>query len=186
MMDVLRDTSLSSPKLGNEALFAWCIELLEYGRHQDKNHSIRFSRTDLTLEAQEQNYSFEGDVKVTFTGLTGYTLESSAFPAGTSIKGYTGSSGDTLHISIPEKYEESSFSLYASGIYDSTEAVLFFYAPTTYGQQCVVSRTIDIHPGDPSRLLPPRFSTILPRRGRRRPSRASSLFPLPVRLPDSF
>ena len=99
----------------------------------------------MTLEANEQNYSFEGDVKVTFTGLTGgYTLDSSAFPAGTSITGYTGNSGDTLHISIPEEYEEKSYPLYASGIYDSTEAVLFFYAPTTYGQQRVVTCTIDM------------------------------------------
>jgi uncharacterized surface anchored protein len=121
------------------------MELLEYGRHPDTNHSISFSSTNLTLEANEQNYSFEGDVRVTFTGLTGgYTLDTSAFPAGTSITGYTGSSGDTLHISIPEDYEESSFPLYASGIYDSTEAVLFFYAPTTYGQQRVVTCTIDM------------------------------------------
>ena len=82
---------------------------------------------------------------MTFTGLTGgYTLDSSAFPAGTCITGYTGSSGDTLHISIPEEYEEKSYPLYASGIYDSTEAVLFFYAPTTYGQQRVVTCTIDM------------------------------------------
>lgn len=141
----LQDTSNARAKPGYEALFSWCLELLEYGRHPDTNHSIRFSNTDLTLEANEQNYSFEGDVKVTFTGLTGgYTLDSSAFPAGTSITGYTGNSGDTLHISIPEEYEEKSYPLYASGIYDSTEAVLFFYAPTTYGQQRVVTCTIDM------------------------------------------
>ena len=141
----LQDTSNARAKPGYEALFSWCLELLEYGRHPDTNHSITFSRTDLTLEANEQNYSFEGDVKVTFTGLTGgYTLDTSVFPAGTSITGYTGSSGDTLHISIPEEYEEKSYSLYASGIYDSTEAVLFFYAPTTYGQQRVVTCTIDM------------------------------------------
>ena len=141
----LQDTSNARAKPGYEALFAWCLELLEYGRHPDTNHSIRFSSTDLTLEANEQNYSFEGDVRVTFTGLTGgYTLDSSAFPAGTSITGYTGSSGGTLHISIPEDYEEKSYPLYASGIYDSTEAVLFFYAPTTYGQQRVVTCTIDM------------------------------------------
>ena len=141
----LQDTSNARAKPGYEALFAWCLELLEYGRHPDTNHSITFSRADMTLESNEQNYSFEGDVRVTFTGLTGgYTLDSSAFPAGTSITGYTGSSGDTLHISIPEEYEEKSYSLYASGIYDSTEAVLFFYAPTTYGQQRVVTCTIDM------------------------------------------
>ena len=141
----LQDTGNARAKPGYEALFAWCLELLEYGRHPDTNHSIRFSSTDLALEADEQNYSFEGDVRVTFTGLTGgYTLDSSAFPAGTSVTGYTGSSGDTLHISIPEEYEEKSYPLYASGIYDSTEAVLFFYAPTTYGQQRVVTCTIDM------------------------------------------
>ena len=141
----LQDTSNARAKPGYEALFSWCLELLEYGRHPDSNHSISFSSTNLTLEANEQDYSFVGDVRVTFTGLTGgYTLDTSAFPAGTSITGYTGSSGDTLHISIPEEYEESSFPLYASGIYDSTEAVLFFYAPTTYGQQRVVTCTIDM------------------------------------------
>ena len=140
----LRDTSNARAKPGYEALFAWCLELLEYGRHPDTNHSITFSRTDLTLESNEPNYTFDGSVKVTFTGLSsGYTLDTSAFPAGTSITGYTGNSGDTLHISIPEEYEERTYTLSASGIYDSTEAVLFFYAPTTYGQQRVVTCTID-------------------------------------------
>ena len=145
MPSYLRDTSNARAKPGYEALFAWCLELLEYGRHPDTNHSITFSRTDLTLEANEPNYSFEGDVRVTFTGLTGgYTLDTSAFPAGTSITGYTGNSGDTLHISIPEEYEERTYTLSASGIYDSTEAVLFFYAPTDSTQQRVVTCTIDM------------------------------------------
>lgn len=145
MPSYLRDTSNARAKPGYEALFAWCLELLEYGRHPDTNHSITFSRTDLTLEANEPSYSFEGDVRVTFTGLTGgYTLDTSAFPAGTSITGYTGNSGDTLHISIPEEYEERTYTLSASGIYDSTEAVLFFYAPTNSTQQRVVTCTIDM------------------------------------------
>jgi Predicted outer membrane protein len=139
----LRDTGNSRPKPGYEALFAWCLELLEYGRHPDTFHSISFSNSDMTLESQDT--SFVGDVRVSFTGLTGgYTLDTSAFPAGTSITGYTGSNGDTLHISVPEEYEESVFPLRASGVYDSTEAVLFFYAPTTYGQQRVVTCTIDM------------------------------------------
>lgn len=139
----LRDTGNSRPKPGYEALFAWCLELLEYGRHPDTYHSISFSNSDMTLESQDT--SFVGDVRVSFTGLTrGYTLDTSTFPAGASIKGYTGSNGDTLHISIPEEYEESAFPLRASGVYDSTEAVLFFYAPTTYGQQRVVTCTIDM------------------------------------------
>ena len=139
----LRDTGNSRPKPGYEALFAWCLELLEYGRHPDTYHSINFSSSDMTLESQDT--SFVGDVRVSFTGLTGgYALDASAFPAGTSITGYTGSSGDTLHISVPEEYEESAFPLRASGVYDSTEAVLFFYAPTTYGQQRVVTCTIDM------------------------------------------
>lgn len=143
MPDYLRDTGNSRPKPGYEALFAWCLELLEYGRHPDTYHSISFSSSDMTLESQDT--SFVGDVRVSFTGLTGgYTLDTSAFPAGTSITGYTGSNGDTLHISIPEEYEESAFPLRASGVYDSTEAVLFFYAPTTYGQQRVVTCTIDM------------------------------------------
>lgn len=143
MPDYLRDTGNSRPKPGYEALFAWCLELLEYGRHPDTYHSISFSSSDMTLESEDT--SFVGDVRVSFTGLTGgYTLDASAFPTGTSITGYTGNSGDTLHISVPEEYEESAFPLYASGVYDSTEAVLFFYAPTTYGQQRVVTCTIDM------------------------------------------
>ncbi len=139
----LQSTSNARPKPGYEALFNWCLELLEYGRHPDTNHSISFSTSELTLESQD--YSFVGDVRVTTSGLTGgYTLDSSAFPSGSSITGYTGNSGDTLHISIPEKYEQSAYTLSASGVYDSTEAVLFFYAPTTYGQQRVVTCTIDM------------------------------------------
>lgn len=137
----LRDTGNSRPKPGYEDLFEWCLELLEYGRYPDTYHSIIFSKSNTTLEYE--NGSFIGDVRVGFTGLTGgYTLDTSSFPAGTSITGYTGSNGDMLHISIPEEYEELAFSLRASGVYDSTEAVLFFYAPTTYGQQRVVTCTI--------------------------------------------
>lgn len=92
----LCDTGNSRPKPGYEALFAWCLELLEYGRHPDTYHSISFSSSDMTLESQDT--SFVGDVRVSFTGLTGgYTLDTSAFSAGTSITGYTGSNGDYIH-----------------------------------------------------------------------------------------
>ena len=139
----LRDTGNARAKPGYESLFAWCLQLLEYGRHPDTNHSISFSSSDLTLESQD--YSFVGNVRVTCAGLSGsYTLDSSALPAGSSVTGYTGNSGDTLHISIPEEYEESTYTLWASGMYDSTDAVLYFYAPTTDGQQRVVTCTIDM------------------------------------------
>ena len=42
-------------------------------------------------------------------------LPVNAFLTGTSITGYTGRSGDTLHISIPEEYEESPFTLSVFG-----------------------------------------------------------------------
>jgi hypothetical protein len=134
----LKNTKNCRPKPGYEALFDWCLELLEHGRHPDTDRSITFSSPDLMLEFREN--AFEGDTTVTLTNLNGgYTLDTSAFPAGTSITGYTGKSGDTLHFSIPEEYEESAFTLSASGTNSSNQAVLFFYAPTTSGQQRVVT-----------------------------------------------
>ena len=37
----LQDTSNARAKPGYEALFAWCLELLEYGRHPDTNHQYQ-------------------------------------------------------------------------------------------------------------------------------------------------
>ena len=143
MPDFLRDTSNCRPKPGYEDLFNWCIELLEYGRHPSESPEIRFSFAELDLELQDS--CFIGEVSITLTDLNaGYTLDSSAFPQGASITGYTGSSGDTLFISIPVENEQSEFTLYASSIHSSTEAVLFFYAPTTSGQQRVVTCTLDL------------------------------------------
>lgn len=79
----LRDTNNSRPKPGYEALFNWCLQLLEYGRHPGTDRSITFSPSDLTLEFTET--AFEGDTTVTLTNLNGgYTLDTSAFPAGRS------------------------------------------------------------------------------------------------------
>ena len=139
----LRDTNNSRPKPGYEALFNWCLQLLEYGRHPGTDRSITFSPVDLTLEFTET--AFEGDATVTLTNLNGgYTLDTSAFPAGTSITGYTGQSGDTLHFSVPEEFVESAFSLSASGSNSSNQAVLFFYAPSKVGQQRVVTCQYDM------------------------------------------
>ena len=85
----LRDTNNSRPKPGYEALFNWCLQLLEYGRHPGTDRSITFSPSDLTLEFTET--AFEGDATVTLTNLNGgYTLDTSAFPAGTNITGTAG------------------------------------------------------------------------------------------------
>ena len=79
----LRDTNNSRPKPGYEVLFNWCLQLLEYGRHPGTDRSITFSPSDLTLEFTET--AFEGDTTVTLTNLNGgYTLDTSAFPAGRS------------------------------------------------------------------------------------------------------
>ena len=139
----LRDTNNSRPKPGYEALFNWCLQLLEYGRHPGTDRSITFSPADLTLEFTET--AFEGDATVTLTNLNGgYTLDTSEFPAGTNITGYTGQSGDTLHFSIPEAFEVSDFTLSASGSNSSNQAVLFFYAPSKVGQQRVVTCQYDM------------------------------------------
>lgn len=139
----LRNTGNARAKPGYEALFAWCLELLEYGRHPNIDRSISFSSTDLTLEFKET--TFEGDVKIALKNLNGgYKLDTSSFPAGAKVTGYTGKSGDTLHFSIPEENELSDFTLKATGTNSSNQAVLFFYAPTTYGQQRVVTCKYDM------------------------------------------
>ena len=143
MPDFLRDTSNCRPKPGYEELFNWCLELLDYGRNPGASPVISFSSTDLTLELQDS--SFVGEVSVTLTNLdAGYTLDTSAFPPETCITGYTGNSGDILRFSIPAEYGQSEFTMYASSTHNSTEAVLFFYAPTDSGQQRVVTCTLDI------------------------------------------
>ena len=143
MPDFLRDTSNCRPKPGYEDLFNWCLELLEYGRHPDASPEIKFSSAALDLELQDA--CFVGTVNILLSNLNaGYTLDSSAFPSEAIISGYTGNSGDTLYISIPVEYEQSEFTLKASSIHSSTEAVLFFYAPTTIGQQRVVTCTLDL------------------------------------------
>lgn len=137
----LRDTNNCRGKPGYEALFNWCLELLEYGRHPDAGGSISFSSSDMTLVSQD--YSFVGDVVVSCSGVSsGYSLDTSGLPDGTSITGYTGNSGDTLHISIPEENENAAFTLSASGTYSGNDAVLFFYSPNNANQQRVVTSVI--------------------------------------------
>ena len=139
----LRDTSNCRPKPGYEKLFKWCLKLLDYARNPDTTHAIRFSSEDLLLD--ENNTVFEGSVKVTLKNLNrGYKLNTSAFPKGAEITGYTGESGDILHITVPVEFSGASYKLSASGSNKSNQAVLFFYAPTTAGQQRVVTCSYEL------------------------------------------
>jgi hypothetical protein len=70
----------------------------------------------------------------------GYDLNTSGLPAGSSVTGYTGSSGDVLTIRIPlsEANANRSFSLSATGQDNRTRSNMFAYAPNNSSLQRVI------------------------------------------------
>jgi hypothetical protein len=104
--------------------------LVKARSHTLMAHSISLSTPSMSISGSY----FVGTSTVWLTNMNGgYTLNTSGLPAGSSVSGYTGRSGDTLTIWIPvsEANANRGLSISATGKDNRTRSNMFAYAPTT-------------------------------------------------------
>ena len=102
-------------KSGYEHVLEYADELLAKARaRQELPHSIDFSTSTVQLTANGSGFSGQTSVRLTNIS-SGYTLDTSALPAGASVSGYTGSRSETLAITVPASAAGQSFSISAEG-----------------------------------------------------------------------
>ena len=129
---------------GYEDLFYWSLSLLQMARSgnvsTDGAGSLTFSPSEITL-TQEGDY-FTGSVTLT-NGINGTYDLMDDMPEGKQILGHTGADQETLTIKIPVAYANGSYTLCAYGMDHLPTAKLFFWAPSVYNQQRIVTSTLD-------------------------------------------
>ena len=129
---------------GYEDLFYWSLSLLQMARSGNVSTggtgSLTFSPSEITL-TQEGDY-FTGSVMLT-NGINGTYDLMDDMPEGKQILGHTGADQETLTIKIPVAYANSSYTLCAYGMDHLPTAKLFFWAPSVYNQQRIVTSTLD-------------------------------------------
>ena len=133
-------------KSGNTDVLQFAIELLIKARSQTlMTHSVALSTPSMSISG---NY-FVGTSTVSLTNMNGgYTLNTSGLPAGSSVTGYTGQSGDTLTIWIPvsEANANRTFSLSATGKDNRTRSNMIAYAPNSSSlQRVIVGKAAEYH-----------------------------------------
>ena len=102
-------------KSGYEHVLEYADELLAKARaRQELPHSIDFSTSTVRLTANGSDFSGQTSVRLTNIN-SGYTLDTSALPAGASVSGYTGSRSETLTVTVPASAAGQSFSISAEG-----------------------------------------------------------------------
>ena len=102
-------------KSGYEHVLEYADELLAKARaRQELPHSIEFSTSTVQLTANGSGFSGQTSVRLTNIN-SGYTLDTSALPAGANVSGYTGSRSETLAITVPASAAGQSFSISAEG-----------------------------------------------------------------------
>ena len=124
-------------KSGYEHVLTWADELLEHARNRDTlTHSISFNPTSLQLTRSGD--SFTGQTRVRLTNInSGYTLDTSEFPNGVSVTGYTGTGNDTLVFTAPANTSGSSFVVTAEASDTRCIQNLTAYTPTSGSAQKV-------------------------------------------------
>ena len=133
-------------KSGNRDVLQFAIELLIKARSQTlMTHSVTLSMPSMSISG---NY-FVGTSTVSLINMNGgYTLNTSGLPAGSSVSGYTGQSGDTLTIRVPvsETNANRTFSLSATGKDNRTRSNMIAYAPNSSSlQRVIVGKAAEYH-----------------------------------------
>ena len=101
--------------------------------------SLTFSPSEINL-TQSGDY-FTGTVTLT-NGINGTYDLMDDMPSGKEILGHTGAQQDTLTIKIPIANANSSYTLCAYGMDQIPTAQLFFWTPSSYNQQRIVTSTM--------------------------------------------
>ncbi len=129
---------------GYEDLFYWSLSLLQMARSGNVSTggagSLTFSPSEITL-TQEGDY-FTGSITLT-NGINGTYDLMDDMPEGKQILGHTGADQETLTIKIPVAHANGSYTLCAYGMDHLPTAKLFFWAPSVYNQQRIVTSTLD-------------------------------------------
>ena len=128
---------------GYEDLFYWSLYLLEMAR---ANNTSTGSAGSLTFSPSEINLTQSGDYftgTVTLTnGINGTYDLMDDMPSDKEILGHTGAQQETLTIKIPIANANSSYTLCAYGMDQIPTAQLFFWTPSSYSQQRIVTSTM--------------------------------------------
>ncbi len=133
-------------KSGNTDVLQFAIELLIKARSQTlMTHSVTLSTPSMSISGSY----FVGTSTVSLTNMNGgYTLNTSGLPAGSSVTGYTGQSGDVLTIRVPvsEANANRTFSLSATGKDNRTRSNMIAYAPNSSSlQRVIVGKAAEYH-----------------------------------------
>jgi len=122
-------------KSGGEAVWNWCMELLNYARAQDVG-----SNATVHLSTLFPKWSLVGDQLVTTLNVTStYGYSVTANQSSVTISGYTGGRNDTLTITAPASLIGSEVSLYFTATVGNVSSVdLGWYEPYDSTRQKLV------------------------------------------------
>lgn len=143
-MDQSRYSQFFRAKSGYEALFNWCMSLLESARAQNVSSAgIVLDPAVVTLREEESG--FVGEVSVTLKNCSGYELDGYTMPFELEVDGYTGKSGDVLTVRTPLSYAGQTVEFYLDGGSNGGAASLLFFAPHNYGEQRLLVYDVNVY-----------------------------------------
>lgn len=122
-------------KSGGEAVWNWCLELLQYARNQDVGGSASVYVTPSSPKWTLSNEQLTTTLSVSSSN--GYSITAS--DPNVTISGYTGGRSDRLTVTAPASLSGTSVSLYLTAIAGSVHTVdLGFYEPDGSTRQKLV------------------------------------------------
>lgn len=122
-------------KSGGEAVWDWCLELLQYARNQDVGGSASVYVSPSSPKWTLSNGQLTTTLSVSSSN--GYSITAS--DPEVSISGYTGGRSDNLTITVPATLSGTDVSLYITATAGSISTVdLGFYAPDSGTRQKLV------------------------------------------------
>lgn len=122
-------------KSGGEAVWNWCLELLQYARNQDVGGSASVYVSPSSPKWTLSNGQLTTTLSVSSSN--GYSITAS--DPNVTISGYTGGRSDRLTVTAPASLSDTSVSLYLTATAGSVSTVdLGFYAPDSGTRQKLV------------------------------------------------
>ena len=141
-MDLTRFSQFFRGANGYEALYDWCMYLLNCARNGSVvKHNAWLSDPVVT----DYGECFDVTTTVTLENCNwGYSIDESLLPSGTDIYGYSGNTGDNLTLRIPAAQAGTSFNIRITAYDNRSPASVVYYAPDSSNMQRIVSYTLDI------------------------------------------
>ena len=141
-MDLTRFSQFFRGANGYEALYDWCMYLLNCARNGSVvKHNVWLSEPVVT----DYGECFDVTTTVTLENCNwGYSIDESLLPSGTDIYGYSGNTGDNLTLRIPAAQAETSFNISITAYDNRSPASVVYYGPDSSNMQRIVSYTLNI------------------------------------------